>query len=43
MWCIHNGKSCVMVWHIKNCKWVYIPFKKWLSMPDHKRAAYIID
>lgn len=29
MFCIHNGKSCVMVYDVEAGKYVYIPERKW--------------
>lgn len=40
MACVYNGKPCIMVWHIKREKWVYIPIKKWCRMSDRQRNKY---
>lgn len=37
MYCVHNGKVCVMLWNpIKN-EWVYIPE----SEVNHEKNAYL--
>jgi hypothetical protein len=40
MYCVHNGKACVQVWHKRRETWVYIPLKKWYFMSDRERNKY---
>ena len=39
-YCIHNGKSCVMVWHVNKGEYVYISEKRWDKMPKEKKSEY---
>ena len=32
MWCVHNGKVCMMVYDSTKGKYVYIPERKWHRM-----------
>lgn len=40
IWCVaRNGKVCVMVYDVKRGKYVYIPERKWLAMPDEQKVG----
>lgn len=40
MYCIHNGKSCVMVYDVEKGKYVYITEKRWDKMKREDKARY---
>ena len=40
MYCVHNGKSCVMVWHVNKGKYVYIAEKRWDKMTKAQKSEY---
>ena len=40
MYCIHNGKSCVMIWSINNGKFVYITENRWDKMTKEQKREY---
>lgn len=40
MYCIHNGKSCLMVWDRERGEYVYIPEKKWDKMTTTEKHKY---
>lgn len=40
MYCIHNGKSCVMVYDIIKGEYVYIPEKKWDKLNKEQKKQF---
>lgn len=42
MWCVKNGKVCIMMQDTrKGMKWVYIPERKWDAMTAQEKERYI--
>ena len=39
MFCIHNGKCCVMVYAMEIGKYVYISERKWDKLPKAEKLA----
>ena len=39
MFCIHNGKSCVMVYDVEAGKYVYIPERKWDKLTKFEKIT----
>ena len=42
MYCIHNGKTCLMVYDTVKGKYVYIPEKKWDRLNKDQRKQFRI-
>lgn len=40
MYCIHHGRSCVMVWNVNKGKYVYITEKRWDKMSKEDKSKY---
>lgn len=40
MYCIHNGKPCLMVYDTEKGKYVYIPERKWDKLNHEEKARY---
>lgn len=43
MYCIINGKVCVMVFDEQKNEWKYIPEKKWNKLPPKIKNRFRID
>ena len=40
MYCIFNGKTCIMMWDIIAEKYVYIPENVWYSFTEKAKERY---
>ena len=42
MYCIHNGKTCLMVYDTEKGKYVYIPERKWDRLNKDQKKQFRI-
>lgn len=40
MYCVHNGKCCVMVYNVERGEFVYIAERRWDKMTKEQKNRY---